>query len=122
MVDLAIQTDLTREQREYVELAKVSSECLLTIINDILDFSKLEAGRLEVETTAFSLREVLGDALKSLAPQAHRKALEFACDISPETPDALFADPVRLRQVVVNLVGNAIKFTEEGEIVIQVRS
>src|SRR5258708_6274354 len=122
MVDLAIQTDLTREQREYLELAKVSSECLLTIINDILDFSKIEAGRLEVETTPFSLREVLGDALKSLAPEAHKKGLEFACDISPQAPDALLADPVRLRQVVVNLVGNAINFTPRGEVVVQVRT
>jgi len=121
MTDLAIQTDLTREQREYLELVRDSSESLLTIINDVLDFSKIEAGRLEVETTAFSLREVLLDALKSLAPQAHKKGLELACDISPEAPDALFADPVRLRQVLVNLVGNAIKFTERGEIVIQVR-
>src|SRR5258708_5162799 len=121
MTDLAIQTDLTREQREYLELVKDSSESLLTIINDVLDFSKIEAGRLEVEATAFSLREVVCDALKSLAPQAHKKGLELACDISPEAPDALFADPVRLRQVVVNLVGNAIKFTERGEILIQVR-
>jgi signal transduction histidine kinase/HPt (histidine-containing phosphotransfer) domain-containing protein len=122
MTDLAIQTDLTREQREYLESVQCSSESLLTVINDILDFSKIEAGRLEVETTPFSLREVLGDALKSLAPQARKKALELACDISPQAPDALFADPVRLRQVVVNLVGNAIKFTQRGEVVIQVRT
>jgi signal transduction histidine kinase/HPt (histidine-containing phosphotransfer) domain-containing protein len=121
MTDLAIQTDLTREQSEYLELVQRSSESLLTVIDDILDFSKIEAGRLEVETTPFSLREVLGDALKFLAPQAHQKGLELACDISPQAPDALFADPVRLRQVVVNLVGNAIKFTQRGEVVIRVR-
>ena len=122
MTEFALQTDLTREQREYLELVKYSSESLLTIINDILDFSKIEAGRLEVETVAFSLREVLGDTLKTLAPEAYRKGLEFACEVSAEVPDALFADPVRLRQVMVNVVGNAIKFTEHGEVVVRIRS
>jgi two-component system sensor histidine kinase/response regulator len=121
MTEFALLTNLTREQREYLELVRYSGESLLTIINDILDFSKIEAGRLEVETVAFSLREILGDTLKALAPEAHKKGLEFACEISPEAPDALFADPVRLRQVLVNLVGNAIKFTEHGEVVVRVR-
>ncbi|TMH37869.1 MAG: hypothetical protein E6H59_11740, partial [Betaproteobacteria bacterium] len=87
----------------------------------ILDFSKIEAGRLEVETIPFSLRESLGDAMKTLALEAHRKGLELACEIGPDTPDALLGDPVRLRQIVLNLVGNAIKFTERGEVVMRVQ-
>jgi CheY-like chemotaxis protein/HPt (histidine-containing phosphotransfer) domain-containing protein len=93
----------------------------LTVINDILDFSKIEAGRLEVETIPFSLRESLGDTMKTLALEAHRKGLELAYEIAPDTPDALLGDPVRLRQIVLNLVGNAIKFTERGEVVMRVQ-
>jgi PAS domain S-box-containing protein len=120
MTELALQTGLTPEQREYLGMVKVSSESLMTIINDILDFSKIEAGRLDVETIPFSLRENLGDTLKTLALQAHEKGLELACDIAPEIPDRLAGDPVRLRQIVINLVGNAIKFTEQGEVVLRV--
>src|SRR5438034_892891 len=114
MTDLALQTILTPEQREYLELVKASGGSLLTVINDILDFSKIEAGRLEVETIPFSLREGLGDTMKTLALEAHRKGLELAYEIQPDTPDALLGDPVRLGQIVLNLVGNAIKFTERG--------
>jgi CheY-like chemotaxis protein len=119
MTELALQTTLTSEQREYLGLVKASGGSLLTVINDILDFSKIEAGRLEVETIPFSLRESLGDAMKMLALEAHRKGLELAYEIAPDTPDALLGDPVRLRQIVLNLVGNAIKFTERGEVVMR---
>ena len=121
MTDLALQTTLTPEQREYLELVKASGGSLLTVINDILDFSKIEAGRLEVETIPFSLRESLGDTMKTLALEAHRKGLELAYEIQPDTPDALLGDPVRLGQIVLNLVGNAIKFTERGEVVMRVQ-
>ncbi len=122
MTGLALQTTLTPEQREYLELVKASGGSLLTVINDILDFSKIEAGRLEVETIPFSLRESLGDTMKTLALEAHRKGLELAYEIQPDTPDALLGDPVRLGQIVLNLVGNAIKFTERGEVVMRVQS
>jgi CheY-like chemotaxis protein/HPt (histidine-containing phosphotransfer) domain-containing protein len=121
MTELALQTTLTPEQREYLELVKVSGASLLTIINDILDFSKIEAGRLEVEISPFSLRESIGDTMKTLALEAHKKGLELACEIAPDTPEALLGDSVRLRQIVLNLVGNAIKFTERGEVVMRVR-
>ena len=121
MTELALQTNLTAEQREYLGLVKASSGSLLTIINDILDFSKIEAGRLDVETIPFSLRESLGDTMKSLAIDAHGKGLELACDISPDMPDALLGDPLRLRQIIINLVGNAIKFTDKGEVVVRIR-
>ncbi len=121
MTELALQTTLTPEQREYLDLVKASGGSLLTVINDILDFSKIEAGRLEVETIPFSLRESVGDTMKTLALEAHRKGLELAYEIRPDTPDSLLGDPVRLRQIVLNLVGNAIKFTERGEVVMRVQ-
>src|SRR5712691_10720300 len=121
MTELALQTSLTPEQREYLDLVKTSGGSLLTVINDILDFSKIEAGRLEVETIPFSLRESLGDTIKTLALEAYRKGLELAYEIAPGAPDALLGDPVRLRQIVLNLVGNAIKFTERGEVVMRVQ-
>jgi two-component system, sensor histidine kinase and response regulator len=121
MTELALQTALTPEQREYLDLVRASGESLLTVINDILDFSKIEAGRLEVETIPFSLRESMGDTMKTLALEAHKKGLEFAYEIAPDTPDALLGDPARLRQILYNLVGNAIKFTERGEVVVRVQ-
>jgi two-component system sensor histidine kinase/response regulator len=121
MTELALQTTLTPEQREYLDLVKASGGSLLTVINDILDFSKIEAGRLEVETIPFSLSESLGDTMKTLALEAHRKGLEIAYEIRPDTPDALLGDPVRLGQIVLNLMGNAIKFTERGEVVMRVQ-
>jgi len=121
MTELALQTPLTPEQREYLDLVKTSGGSLLTVINDILDFSKIEAGRLEVETIPFSLRESLGDTMKTLALKAHRKGLELAYEIAPDTRDTLLGDPVRLRQIVLNLAGNAIKFTERGEVVMRVQ-
>jgi len=93
---------------------------LLTIINDILDFSKIEAGKLDIEHIEMSLRETLGDTLKALALRAHEKGIELISDIQPTLPDKLIGDPVRLRQVVTNLIGNAIKFTSQGEVVLSV--
>ena len=120
MTDLALATELSAEQREYLDMARVSAGSLLTVIDDILDFSKIEAGKLALEAVSFSLRETLGDAMLALAVRAHAKELELVCDIPPAVPDALRGDPGRLRQVVLNLVGNAIKFTERGEVVVAV--
>jgi PAS domain S-box-containing protein len=122
MTELALGTELSREQREYLELARASAESLMDVINDILDFSKVEAGKLRLDTVAFSLRDVLGDALKTMALRAGEKGLELACQIEPELPDHFMGDPGRLRQVVVNLVGNAIKFTDRGEVIVRVKS
>ncbi len=121
MTELVLDTDLTPEQLEYLNMVKVSADSLLSIINDILDFSKIEAGKLELEAIDFDLRDCLGDTIKSLGVRASQKGLELACHILPEVPDALIGDPTRLRQVVLNLVGNAIKFTEQGEVVLQCR-
>ncbi|HKI38103.1 MAG TPA: PAS domain S-box protein, partial [Gemmataceae bacterium] len=121
MTDLALDTDLTREQRDYLQLVRVSAESLLTVINDILDFSKIEARKLHLDTVEFSLRDTLGDTMKALAVRAQQKGLELACHVPPDVPDALSGDPHRLRQVIVNLVGNAIKFTEQGEVVVEVK-
>ena len=121
LTELALQTDLTQEQREYLNLARASGESLLTILNDILDFSKVEAGRLQIETIPFSLRECGGDAMKALAPPAHSKRLELACEIARDVPDAVCGDPARLRQILLNIAGNAVKFTERGEVVVRVR-
>jgi signal transduction histidine kinase/DNA-binding response OmpR family regulator len=120
MTELALDSDLTGQQREYLELVKKSADALLAVINEILDFSKIEAGKLELDHTPFSLREGLGDTLTALAVRAHQKGLELACHIAPDVPDALIGDAGRLRQVLVNLVGNAIKFTERGEVVVDV--
>jgi two-component system sensor histidine kinase/response regulator len=120
MTDLALGTDLTAEQREYLEMAKASGESLMTVINDILDFSKIEAGQLAVEVIPFDLSDSLAAALKLLATRAHVKGLELAYEIRPDVPTALLGDPGRLRQVITNLIGNAIKFTEHGEVVLTV--
>jgi two-component system sensor histidine kinase/response regulator len=120
MTELALATDLSDEQREYLDMSKLSAAALLTVIDDILDFSKIEAGKLRLERAPFSLRETLGDALLTLAVRAHAKGIELVCDVPPEVPDALIGDAGRLRQVVINLVGNAIKFTEYGEVVLAV--
>jgi two-component system sensor histidine kinase/response regulator len=120
MTELALQTDLGPEQREYLELVKTSADALLTIIDDILDFSKVEAGRLQLEAIEFSLRYALAHTLKPLALRAAQKGLDLGLDVRPEVPDTLVGDPTRLRQVVTNLVGNAVKFTERGEVVVTV--
>jgi PAS domain S-box-containing protein len=120
MTALLLDTTLTREQREYAETVHRSGEALLSIINDILDFSKIEAGRLELEPVPFGLRESLGEMLKTLAPLAHAKGLELAYEIRPDVPDDLVGDTGRIGQIVLNLVGNAIKFTERGEVAVRV--
>ncbi len=122
MTDLALDTDLTREQRDQLVLVKSSAESLLLIVNDILDFSKIEAGRLEIDPTEFALRDVLDETLTSLAVRAHQKGLELLANVQGDVPDTLIADSGRLRQILVNLVGNAIKFTEQGEVLVQVWS
>ena len=120
MTELTLDTDLTREQREYLEMVKISGDSLLNIINDILDYSKIEAGKLELEEIDFDLRNTLENAADTLALKANEKGLELTCHIKPDVPTALMGDPARLRQVIVNLAGNSIKFTEKGEVVIQV--
>jgi two-component system, sensor histidine kinase and response regulator len=120
MTHLALNTDLSAEQREYLDMVKSCGESLLTLLNDILDFSKIEAGKLDFEAIDFSLRDCLADALKPVALRAHEKGIELALHVPPEVPDALVGDPTRLRQIVVNLTGNAIKFTERGEVVVAV--
>jgi two-component system, sensor histidine kinase and response regulator len=122
MTALLLDTPLNTEQREYAETVRHSAEALLAIINDILDFSKIEAGRLELELVPFALRDAIGEGLKTVAPLAHAKGLELAYEIRPDVPDDLVADTGRLRQILLNLVGNAIKFTEQGEVAIQVEA
>jgi len=121
MTDLVLETHLDAEQREYLETVKMSSDLLLTVINDILDFSKIEAGKIDLEAIDFNLRECLELMLKTLAIRADEKGLELLCEVGPEVPEVVRGDSSRLRQVVVNLVGNAIKFTEKGEIAIKVQ-
>ena len=120
MSELVLDTKLTPEQREYLNVVAESGEALLGVINDILDFSKIEAGKLSLEEDVFDLRENLGDTMKSLAVRAHRQGLELACRVSTDVPAVVLGDWARLRQIVVNLVGNAIKFTEHGEVVLEV--
>jgi signal transduction histidine kinase/DNA-binding response OmpR family regulator len=120
MTELVLDTDLTTEQRDSLGLVRLSAESLLSIINDVLDFSKIEAGKLEIEAIPFDLRESLGETMKSLGVRAHQKGLELIYDVRPDVPEALLGDPGRIRQVVVNLVGNAIKFTETGEVFVNV--
>ena len=122
MTELALQTELTREQREYLDTVRVSAESLLSVINDILDFSKIEAGKVELESVDFDLRECLETTLRTLALRADEKGLELLCDVHSDVPAHLRGDSNRLRQVVVNLVGNAIKFTHSGEVALKVRS
>jgi len=116
MTELALNTDLTAEQREYLDAVRVSADALLKLIEDILDFSKIEAGKLDLMETRFSLRDSLSDTMTMLSAQAHKKDLELTYDIPFEVPDTLVGDPGRLRQILVNLVGNSIKFTQQGEV------
>ena len=120
ITDLLLQTDLTSTQEEYLRMVQDSGEALLNLINDVLDFSKIESGKFQLDQQPFDLREVLGDALKGLGFRAHGKGLELACHIDPNIPALLIGDGYRLRQVVVNLIGNAIKFTDSGEIVLEI--
>ena len=120
MTELALDTELDPSQREYLNAVKYSADSLLTVINDILDFSKIEVGKLSLDPIEFKLRDHLGQAMKILAGRAHEKGLELAYFVPPELPDLIVGDPVRLRQVILNLIGNAIKFTAQGEVVLRV--
>jgi signal transduction histidine kinase/CheY-like chemotaxis protein len=120
MAQLALDTSLSAEQHDYLSIVKASADALLTLINDILDFSKIEAGKLEIEMVPFALRENLSDWSRLFALQAAKKELAWRCDIGPAVPEAAVGDPTRLRQVLTNLLGNAIKFTDRGEIAYQV--
>jgi signal transduction histidine kinase/CheY-like chemotaxis protein/ligand-binding sensor domain-containing protein len=118
MTDLALATQLTDEQRELLSMARISGDALLGVINDILDYSKIESGKAIFDSVSFNLAEVVGEVMKSMAIMAHKKGLELAFDMAPDMPLELFGDPLRLRQVLFNLIGNAIKFTHRGEVVL----
>jgi signal transduction histidine kinase/CheY-like chemotaxis protein/uncharacterized membrane protein affecting hemolysin expression len=121
MTELALETQLSPEQREYLETVKMSADSLLTVINDILDFSKIEAGKVDLEAIDFNLRDCLEMSLKTLAVRADEKGLELLCEVAPEVPEVVRGDSGRLRQIIINLVGNAIKFTGKGEVALKVQ-
>ena len=114
MTELVLDSDLTDDQRECLNIVKGSAESLLTVINDVLDFSKIEAGRIDLDPVHFNLRDRLEEAVKALALRAHAKGLELLLEVQREVPDYVVGDPVRVGQIVTNLVGNAIKFTGDG--------
>jgi two-component system sensor histidine kinase/response regulator len=122
MAELTLDTPLTDEQRNNLNIVLASAEGLLSLINDLLDFSKIEAGRIELEEVDFSIRTVLNQTLQALALRAHKKGMELACQVEQDVPDGLVGDGNRLRQVLLNLIGNAIKFTEAGEVIVRVRA
>jgi two-component system, sensor histidine kinase and response regulator len=122
MADLALQTRLTTEQHEYISTVSESAEALLAIVNDILDFSKIEARKLELERVAFPLRDTVEDVTRTLGVRAQQRGLELACHIHADVPDLVIGDPGRLKQVLTNLISNAIKFTERGEVVVRVET
>ncbi len=121
MTELALHTPLTSQQQRYLEAVRQSADSLLVIINDILDFSKIESGKLRLEKSPFDLRETVGDLMKAMAVQARRKNLELIFYVAPEVPDTVMGDPYRVNQIVMNLVGNAVKFTDKGEIVVRIK-
>jgi signal transduction histidine kinase/CheY-like chemotaxis protein len=121
MTELALTTDLTNEQREFLSMVKSSADNLLVIINDVLDYSRIEAGKVVLDSVCFSPADVIGDATKSLAIAAHKKGLELALEMDPALPKYVTGDPGRLRQVMINLIGNAIKFTATGEVAVAAR-
>ncbi len=122
MTELVLETDLTKVQREYLSLARLSADALLVIINDVLDFSKIEAGMLDLNLVEFHPRENIEETVSSLALSAHQKGLELVCDVHHTVPEVVLGDSLRIRQVLVNLIGNAIKFTEHGEIAVSVEA
>ena len=122
MTELALDSEQTPEQRENLLMARSSGQALLTIINDILDFSKVESGKLELEEIAFDLQDCVGVTIKSLALRAHENHLELVCHIGEDVPQQVMGDPGRLRQVLLNLLGNAIKFTDQGEVLLEVNT
>jgi len=120
MTELVLDTSLTHEQREYLETVQIAGDTLLDLINDILDFSKIEAGKLDLDVTDFQLRDLLGETLRMFGLRSGAKHLELTYGVDADVPDDLLGDPTRLRQILVNLIGNAIKFTEGGEVVLTV--
>jgi two-component system sensor histidine kinase/response regulator len=122
MTDLTLETELNREQRDYLETVKLSADSLLNVINDILDFSKIEAGKVDLEEIDFDLSECIEGALKTLALRADEKGLELLCEVSHELSETVVGDPGRLRQILINLIGNALKFTSEGEVALKVQA
>jgi signal transduction histidine kinase/DNA-binding response OmpR family regulator len=122
MTELTLDTELTQEQQEYVGMIKLSADSLLTVINDILDFSKIEAGKLDLDPVPFNLRDNMDEIMKTFALRAHEKGLELAFRMEPDVPECVVGDPGRLRQIIINLVGNAIKFTSRGEVVVNVEA
>jgi CheY-like chemotaxis protein len=120
MTELALDTDLTSTQHQYLEAVKSSADALMNIINEILDFSKMEAGKMELERVKFKVRNVVSDTISSISVKAEQKNLELITHVGPDVPDVLIGDPVRLRQIILNLVSNAVKFTEAGEVYIHV--
>jgi two-component system sensor histidine kinase/response regulator len=120
MTELVLDTDLTSEQRDYLNTVKSSADSMLAVINDILDFSKIEAGRLELDPVSFNIRDLVEDTVRALALRAHEKGLEVICDVLPEVPEYVVGDITRIRQVMVNLMGNAVKFTQQGEVELEV--
>jgi two-component system sensor histidine kinase/response regulator len=120
MTELALETELSATQREYLSVVKSSADALLSLLNDILDFSKIEAGKLRLDPQPFGLHQMIADCMKALSLRAHQKDLELAFEVAAEVPEYLVGDPGRLRQIIMNLTGNAIKFTEQGEVVLSV--
>ena len=120
MTDLVLDTELTAEQRDCLNTVKFSADSMLTVINDILDFSKIEAGRLELDPIPFNLRDHVEESARVLAVQAHEKGLELICNVQSDVPEYVVGDVTRLRQILVNLLGNAVKFTERGEVALEV--
>jgi signal transduction histidine kinase/CheY-like chemotaxis protein len=120
MTELLLGTDLSSEQRDYLDTVRLSADSLLRVINDILDFSKIEAGRLELDPVPFNLFHMVEETMKAMAFRAHEKGLELLCDLAPEVPEYVIGDEIRIRQIIMNLVGNAIKFTRQGEVELKV--
>ena len=121
MTELTLDTELTTDQRDNLVTVKHSADSLLTIINDILDFSKIEAGKLDLDPIEFDLRDSLEESVRTLAVWAHDKGLELVCGFSADIPDTTVGDPMRLRQITTNLISNAIKFTSQGEVMVDVQ-
>ncbi len=119
MTDLLLDSELTAEQRDYMLTVKMSADSLLTVINDVLDFSKIEAGKMDLDSVEFNLRDSLDETVKTLALRAHEKGLELVCEVKADVPDFVAGDPARIRQIIMNLVGNAIKFTAHGEVALE---
>jgi two-component system, sensor histidine kinase and response regulator len=122
MTELALDSELSPEQREYLEIVKFSANSLLTVINDILDFSKIEAGKLDLDSVAFSLSDSLAETMKLLTLAAHQKGIGMEASVAADVPDLLLGDPLRLRQIILNLLANAVKFTEHGEVRLHVET